>query len=398
MASETDHPDFDWLKKQDRPVHDVPDDENVFDAQHGLDHSDGNFFNEESPNNLNADVDEPSSIHDLPAPENNESDGTTLIMKEMDPQSDLNAIGMEEFSPADRAAAYGQEHEEFNTLAESFEEETEDSTGESAATEPTLTPARELRQNSEQSSVNYLLIFLMSYASIMTLVALFLALGQHRENPLESLPDVAPEPADSLSYVPESEQLPTGHTLRLGESRRFGNILVEPLAVSQEPIQFVHYSGDPRKTRAASQPVYKLKLRFTNVSTDQKIAPFDRQLTLRRIVNSQHEREFSNYYILADQSKQDGLPIGMYPLILTSDWDMDGQHLGRVLEPSESFETYLASEEGLAGSPGTFTWRFQFRKGFSTSGHGVTTVAEVVFTAEDVQMTHTTDTTQQPSV
>src|SRR5690606_928719 len=92
---------------------------------------------------------------------------------------------------------------------------------------------------------------------------------------LESLPDIRPESETNLSYVPVHAELAPGHTLRIGEQRRFGNILVEPLRITREPIDFVHYSGAAKVTRPATQPVLKLWLRFTNVSDEQTIAPLD---------------------------------------------------------------------------------------------------------------------------
>lgn len=239
---------------------------------------------------------------------------------------------------------------------------------------------------SEKPNIKFLL--LASYASAVTILALILMMrgGQSANSGnLESLPDVAPEPADELSYVPVKLTLPSGHRLKLGEKQRFGNIEVEPLKVVKEPLEFTHYSGNSDLTRPATAPVYKLWLKFTNVSKTQKIAPLDGVLMLRWVRNSEKQREYANYYIFADGTEDDADIIETYRHSITSDWDMQNQQLGRVLEPGESYETYIPSMEGLSTElPQNANWRLQFRKGYSPSGNGVTTIIDVAFRREEV--------------
>ncbi|WP_437186065.1 hypothetical protein SH668x_003193 [Planctomicrobium sp. SH668] len=231
-------------------------------------------------------------------------------------------------------------------------------------------------------------VLLVSYASAVTLALLasiFLLGG--RSHQLESLPDIPNQKPDELTYVPAHIKLPDGHTLHLGESRRFGNILVEPLEIEQSRAEFVHYSGDTFRKREPTQPLWKLKLRLTNLSPEQGIAPFDRELILRWVTNSKFKHDLSNNYIAEAGTKiRDAQELPLYRLPVSSDWDMVGQELGKVLSPGASYETYLtSSDEGLDQLPENLVWRFQFRKGYSKNGNGVTTIAEVAFKKSDVK-------------
>jgi hypothetical protein len=265
---------------------------------------------------------------------------------------------------------------------------------EASADAPPSSPAKSsppsrAAESSPFKQQNLVLIILASYASAVTLALLMMLMGRGgdgaKPHHLESLPDVEPEPVGELSYVPAHWELAPGHTLRLGESQRYGNILVEPVRIVKEPVEFVHYSGDSSQTRPPSAPVWKLWLRMTNVSDKQEITPLDRHLLLRWVLKSDEFREYSNYYIAPQGVSEDAPAVQAYPLSNTSDWDMKSQKLGHVLAPGESYETYIAtSEEGLESLSGDLLWRFQFRKGHGPKGHGVTTVVEVAFRPEDV--------------
>src|SRR5690606_28417827 len=108
---------------------------------------------------------------------------------------------------------------------------------------------------SSLSNRRMVIIILASYASAITIAFLLLLFSKNGDaNPhqLESLPDIPAEKVDSLTYVPPNIKLPPGHTLRIGEKQRFGNILVEPLAIVREPASFVHYTGNDKRTRPAT--------------------------------------------------------------------------------------------------------------------------------------------------
>ncbi len=240
----------------------------------------------------------------------------------------------------------------------------------------------------EKSNLKFIL--LASYASAITLIALALLMSNGEKAPdaeqLESLPDVSPEPVDSITFVPVEARLPPGHTLRLGEKQRFGNIEVEPLRVVNEPLEFTHYDSTSKLTRLPTGPVYKLWVRFTNVSKDQEIAPLDGDLLLRWVVKAEQQQEYSNQYLFPKDAKENSEAIATYRHSKTSDWDMKDQKLGTVLAPGESVETYIASSENTdLGSAESITWRVQFRKGFSPNGNGVTTIFDVSFDQSDIK-------------
>ena len=349
---------------------------------------------------------EPSSIHSFPEPENNDSDGSTLIIKEGGQASLVDEAGASDLSQLDQATVLGLSTEAFalppseENLEDTIPDISPSITENLVPSESAQQPERAKSQSPNQSKTgpNWSFIALVSYASLVTLLALFLAFNRSQDHPLESLPDIAPESPEELSYVPPEKELAPGHQLKIGDKQRFGNIVVEVLDVVTEPIQFIHFTGNPATQRPPTQSVEKLLLKFTNVSKDQDFAPLDRRLTLRRVLKAEQQREYSNYYIVPANSEDNVEPTPMFHLTVTSDWDMKDQHLGQVLKPGESLTTYLAaSDEASPSGQGPFLWRFQFRKGFSKSGHGVTTIAEVIFDRDDVTTRQTAAAKSNPS-
>ena len=238
-----------------------------------------------------------------------------------------------------------------------------------------------------------LFIIVLSYASAITLICAILIMQsfQAKKHDLESLPDLKPPMKDDeIAYrlVPEAAKLPPGHTLKLGESRRFGNVRVTPTKVVYEPLEFTHYSPTSDKTRVASKPVMKLWLKFENVSKDQKFAPLDRKLMLMRIVDPKR-REYmrSNQFLCPADSKGDLDKTSLlYNLEMVGDWDFAGVKDDPVLSPGETLDIYLpSSEEAYDKMDGEITWRVQFRKGYNPkSKRGVTTLIEVIFDKKQV--------------
>lgn len=238
---------------------------------------------------------------------------------------------------------------------------------------------------------NLLLIGLISYASAATLalIYLFLALNNPRPHQLESLPDVPPlqvSKGELMRLVEVSADMPPGHTLRLGESQRYGNIRVEPLRVTREPIAFAHFSGQAGVSKPATAPVLKLWVRFTNVSNGQTIAPLDAGLLYLRTLRDSGEVQANQFVCRASEKTDGGTQVLVYDHPPTSEWDLIGQQLGRPLAPGESLEMYIPTEEeGLDRLTGELVWRVHFRKGYSPSGNGVTTVIEVAFDSSQIQ-------------
>jgi hypothetical protein len=231
------------------------------------------------------------------------------------------------------------------------------------------------------------LIVLVSYASAVTIALVYLYARYRHPNPhvLESLPDVPPLKAGEVKIVPVDAPMPIGHTLRLGESQRFGNLRVEPLRIIREPAEFAYFSGQSRQPRPATGPILKLWLRFTNLASDQAIAPLDPHLVFSRRFNRGGETETTNFVCRAADKDRGGPLVFLYDHPETSEWDFVGQQLGHVLQPGETFETYVPSaEEGLDQLTGKLLWRVHFRKGFSPRGYGVTTLIEVAFQDDEV--------------
>lgn len=241
------------------------------------------------------------------------------------------------------------------------------------------------RGSSRSGRRSLLLIALISYASAATLALLYLTLAMSRARPhaLESLPDVPPldvEHGEVMKLAPADADLPPGHRLGFGESRRFGNILVEPLRAVVEPVQFEHFSGGTEVQKPATAPVLKLWLRFTNVSEDQTIAPLDPELVFRRAVLDVGPRANQFVRRIADENT-DGPQVLLYDHPISSEWDLQSQQLRKRLAPGESLETYLPSGADGAALSGPLVWRVHFRKGYSSGGNGVTTLVDVEFDA-----------------
>lgn len=303
------------------------------------------------------------------------------------------AEGSEESTPEDEPAAEENVSLESPTIpgmVVSNSETTSHSETDTDDSAKPSEPATDAAAASDPEKKNNLgLVLLASYASAITLIALFLLMrgsGSGDAKHLESLPDVAPEAESELTYVPVNAKLPPGHTLTIGEKRRFGNIEVEPLEVVYEPIEFIHYSPTSKLTRSPSEPVYKLRVRFTNVSEDQQIAPLDGRILLRWVMKTEQQREYSNQYLFVDGQDASAPEIPIYRHSRTSDWDLKDQNLGKVLAPGESYVTFVPSAENVEDMlAGKLNWRMQFRKGFSSKGNGVTTIVDVAFDSQDVK-------------
>jgi hypothetical protein len=192
------------------------------------------------------------------------------------------------------------------------------------------------------------------------------------------LPDVvAPQNDDGTItrvIVPADAPLPAGHVLSLGETRRFGDVLVTPLRVVREPLEFVHFRGT--KTREPAGEVLKLWLRFENVSEDgTSFTPLDDNLLFYRAFGKTGELKANNFVAAADRSAGSLVPVFDQPI--GSDWDLAGQNLGMTLAPGESVEMYIPSDIDPPAAAGPSTWRIHLRKGIASNGRGVTTLIEV---------------------
>jgi len=235
-----------------------------------------------------------------------------------------------------------------------------------------------------------LLIIVGSYASAVTIVLVYM-LVFGRTSALESLPDLVPAKNKngdiSWKYNPPKNDVAPGHVLTLGQSRRFGNVRVTPLKVTRGPIRFEHYSGQAGLARDPSDPVLKLWVKFENVSRDQSFAPLDAHLLYTRRVINLGESIQANGFVCTEANRRSGGPLHyLFDTPILSEFRMSGQRLNTTLEPGESVETFVPSEEDARSLSGDLVWRFQFRKGYHPKSlRGVTTLIDVRFNSKDIQ-------------
>jgi hypothetical protein len=70
-----------------------------------------------------------------------------------------------------------------------------------------------------------------------------------------------------------------------------------------------------------------------------------------------------------------------------SEWLIVGQHTNAIVEPHQSLETFVPSEEeNLQDLTGDLVWRVHFRKGYGPkTGNGVTTLIDVRFNSDEIK-------------
>ena len=255
----------------------------------------------------------------------------------------------------------------------------------------TTTPSKTVTKAVPASGGNRLLLIVMGgYALAVTALCVMLLsmLAKAREaSQLESLPDLKPIPAGKVAVYKINTELPAGHTLKLGEHQRYGHLRVEPTKVTRSPIQFQHFSKSEDFKDYETSPVLKLWVKFTNESKEQAFIPLDADLMFRRHRDAQDVVRANNFLVQKqDKPRISPSLVFVYDHPLSSDWDMAGQQLGKVLQPGESLVTYIpTTEEGIDRLKGALLWRVQLRKGHSSQGNGVTTLVEVAFTADQIQ-------------
>ncbi len=241
------------------------------------------------------------------------------------------------------------------------------------------------------SSATRISPFLMGYAISITILFLTLLLtgrislsGHH---PLESLPDVRPLAPKEFRKVPDGTELPAGHALKLGESRRFGDVVVTPLNVTRDPLAFQGFlSGEPAP-QLTTKPVLKLWLRFKNVSNGYGFPPFDAGLMSHRSPDhAVNDTAVVNSLLTAVQQDSALPPVRVLNFLHSMDnyFVITGQESARVIMPGEELTTFIASSEAVSElavpAEMSFIWRVQFRKGIhERSGNGVTTLIDVSF-------------------
>jgi uncharacterized Zn finger protein (UPF0148 family) len=237
---------------------------------------------------------------------------------------------------------------------------------------------------------------LAGYASAVTIAFVFylwMTLGKSDSHQLESLPDVIPKErvTGEIERIVISENTPMlkGHSLRLGQSQRFGSLIVTPLEVTRGPLEFVHHADDFSQRKPATGPVLKLWLRFENVSEDQEFMPLGANLLFHRGATDRYPEKMraNNFVCRIDEKHEGGNHVLMYDHLIEDVWDLKGQNIERGLKPGEEFETYLPSREaGIDELTGQLIWRVHLRKGLnSKTGWGITTLIEAEFHSDAIE-------------
>ncbi len=275
-----------------------------------------------------------------------------------------------------------------------------ESTSAPSATKPTAVeqksaekPAPEKRQaapveKKSSSAVN-------GYAIAITLLLIFcLMTGRLKlfgNAALESLPDIRPLDSNEFRKVPDGTPVPEGHVLKLGESRRFGDVVLTPVKVTREPLMFEQFQTKAPATTLTTDPVLKLWLRFENRSGSYAFPPFDSGLMSHRTPRFSTDDSTIVNSMLNISSPATSSPVRVLNFLQTMDnaFVIVGQQSGKVIIPEETLETFVASSEDIQYITPTaetgYTWRVQFRKGVhESSGHGVTTLVDVLFSEADI--------------
>lgn len=235
-----------------------------------------------------------------------------------------------------------------------------------------------------------MLVIVGSYASAITIVLVYTLLFSRTSN-LESLPDLVPPKTKkgdiTWNYNPPKNEVAPGHTLSLGQTRRFGNVRVTPIGVTRGPVRFEHFSGQAGLQRSPSEPILKLWVKFENVSRNQTFAPLDPHMLFTRDSRNMGQNVRANSFIaLTTNRVKNKADAYIFDLPVQSEFRMVGQSLGRELDPGDNFETFVPSDEEARNLNGELIWRFQFRKGYHPkSMRGVTTLIDVRFNSKDIK-------------
>jgi hypothetical protein len=234
------------------------------------------------------------------------------------------------------------------------------------------------------------------YAAALTLLFLILwatgrvsLTGAHL---LESLPDIAPlQKNEFLPVEPADAGLPRDHTLKLGDSQRFGDIIMTPLKVTTEPIKFVHMSSGKTASDRTTEPVLKLWFELENASKDAAFPPWDVGLMCSRMPaeGTDDNTKANSWLMISHTSDSDHTRLLNYFHPPTSEYDLVGQHSRQLVQPGQTITTFIASSPEFSrvstNTVKEYSWRLQLRKGVNRqSRNGVTTLVEVTFTQADI--------------
>ncbi|MGL5094994.1 MAG: hypothetical protein ACRDD1_05375, partial [Planctomycetia bacterium] len=222
---------------------------------------------------------------------------------------------------------------------------------------------------------------LYTWASVATIIALWLWINRTPQpGHTESLPDDGVKVGNAI--ISPLESLSERQILRLGETRRFGNLEVTAVKIENRPIE-IRPDGD------VTTPVLVMTLSLRNVSETQTFHPTD------PVFFYYHEppkklngfKMFPQGYTYSylhsvDNVRKVTLP---YDLFYGNGMHFDEQAF-KSIGPGETLETVVVSEEDAAGKLAPeMIWRVKLRKGKTSAGKGVATVVGVQFRKDQVK-------------
>ncbi len=238
--------------------------------------------------------------------------------------------------------------------------------------------------------------YIVGYAIALTAFVLFALvtgrlslLGPGR---LESLPDLRPLNSNEFQKIPDDAVLPDGHVLQLGQSRRFGDVVLRATKVVREPLTFEGFLNGRSEPQLTTRPVLKLWLEFESQASDYRFPPFDALLMASRSpAEGTDDSVLANSFLRVTTSP-DEQPRRVLNFLHSpnSNFVITGQNAAQLLSPGSTIQTFVACDENITGlatnSDTQYSWRVQFRKGVNTnSGHGVGTLVDVLFTETDIE-------------
>ncbi|MCR9198631.1 MAG: hypothetical protein NXI04_08315 [Planctomycetaceae bacterium] len=234
---------------------------------------------------------------------------------------------------------------------------------------------------------------LLGYAAALTLLFLYLLVsgrlsGTHS---LESLPDIKPLEPGQFQSVPADAALPRNHELRLGESRRFGDVVITANRVVLAPLDFERMSDQKVVPEMRTRPVLQLQFTVENAATDLGFAPYDVGLMSYRSPEAGEgvdDEVLASSALYVHDSSDEVVRVLNYLHAAESSFDISGQHSSQVLAPGESTSTLIASSDAVGeytSKAASYRWRIHIRKGINReSRQGVTTLVEVCFSPDEI--------------
>jgi hypothetical protein len=250
-----------------------------------------------------------------------------------------------------------------------------------------------------------LIVPLISYSILATVAVVYLRFFQppptNQPHPLEMFPDLEGEnpgvkPGKKKITVKyhdhlQEKDLPPQLRTTFGKPIQIGELEVEPISVELRRIVFVNPGHDPEPSE---KPTLVLNLRLTNRSKNQTFHPLDPFFERRWVAKKGEGKDGMPFtYLTVGKEHFYGGPL------LEEDRrerheTIKGQKLEHVLEPGESFDTFVctspddAVQEAVEQSRGPMLWRVQVRRGLVKTPHrgelSASAVVGVEFTRDQV--------------